>query len=86
MHPKKAEVLAELAADSRDNDREIREEFARLFRPDRHGFAASLDAGVQLAMNVSSAFFLDIARFAASRIDDDTWDHMDRDSSSSHAL
>jgi hypothetical protein len=83
MHREKAAFLAEITSDSRDNDREIREQLAILVRPDRHGLAASVAAGLEAAMNISSAIMLDIAELAASRIDDTTWDQIARDRLSS---
>jgi hypothetical protein len=83
MHPKKAEFLAEIRADSRDNDSELREQLAIFMRPDRHGLATSLDAGLDAAMCISSALMLDVTELAASRIDDGTWDQMARGESSS---
>jgi hypothetical protein len=76
MHPKRAELLAEIHEDSRDNDTDLREELAIFIRPDRHGLATSLDAGVGVAMCVSSALMLDFLELAISWIDDDTWDSM----------
>jgi hypothetical protein len=72
MHPKKAEFLAEIREDSRDNDSDLREELAVFVRPDRYGLATSLDAGLGAAMCISSAFMLDFIELAVSRIDDDT--------------
>jgi hypothetical protein len=83
MHPKKAEFLAEIRADSRDNDSELREQLAIFIRPDRHGLATSLDAGVDVAMCISSVLMLDFTEMAASRIDDDIWEEMTRGESSS---
>ena len=85
MHPEKAKFLAELAEDSSDIDREIRDDFAVFVRPDQHGLAASMDAGLDVAMGLSSALMADITRWMVSRTDDEIWQHYPRDDSSSQA-
>ena len=85
MHPEKAKLLAELAEDSSDIDREIREQFAIFVRPDRHSVTTSIEAGIDVAMDVTSALLLDVTQFIVSRSHDEIWEHYPRDDSSADA-